>query len=168
MAKPRYIICSQDRLVDQATGMATHVNVVEKFAIKEERSPEPLPNVQYAVPNLPIAKMILTAVWAREAGDSESDEFEFEVLIHKPEDESITLQKGEFSFPPGLSYFRIDSGIIFTTHTKFKKGGTVVLENRIKKRGSDEWKSQEFPIEIEVTGAEAANVGENSADSANQ
>lgn len=169
MAKPRYIVCSQDRLVDQATGAVTHVNVVEKFVIKLEPAPEPPPGTQYLIPKIPIFKMILTAVWAREQDDSDSDDFEFEAILHKPSDEiPFVLHRGEFRFLAGASYFRIDSGIIFTTETKFTKSGAAVFENRIRKRGSDNWLSQQFPMEIEVISPEAANPSESNAHTTNQ
>jgi hypothetical protein len=155
MAKPRYILCSKELLVDQLTGLASHINVIDRFEIRIVRPPELPPGTAVAIPNLPIAQMLVTAAWAKETGDTERDVFEYETVLHKPDGTSDVVHKGEFQFL-SKRFYRIDTGIMFTTQTKFSTSGELSFESRIRKRGMEEWTSQSFALDIELVSPEPA------------
>jgi len=78
-----------------------------------------------------------------------------------------TIQSLAFCFGT-KRFFRVDAGLIFTTQTRFKESGELVVECRLKKQGTEQWLSQSFPLGIEVIPAESIGVSENVTESANQ
>jgi len=165
MPKPRYIVCCQERLVDQVSGLASHINVIDRLEIRELRQETPgdvRPATPLLIPKLPIAQMIVTAVWMTEPGDNEKDVYEFETIMLRTDGSSDVIHQGEFQF--SKHFYRIDTGVVFTTHTKFSASGELTFESRIRKQGSDQWLSQFFPLEL----AFIPLAVESPADSANQ
>jgi len=167
MARPRYIICAKDRLVDQASGLASHINVIDRLTIGHLKPPSVPDGVKLAILQQPIVQMVLTAVWIKDDNDSESDEFEYETIIRKPNAEPLISHTGEFRFLK--RYYRIDSGITFTTGTQFPSSGEMILENRIRKRGTTDWLAQAFSFELEVNRqSEPSPLSDDPAECANQ
>lgn len=167
MARPRYIICSQDQLIDPATGLISHVHVPDRFVLQSQPAPSDIPaGTEVVIPNVPIARMILAATWIKGEDDSESDVFDYETVLHKPGDEPRVMQTGEFRFEK--RFFRINAGLVFTTHTKFATSGEMVLESKIKKRGTEAWISQTFVIDIEVLHGDQAKADAPVAEAANR
>jgi hypothetical protein len=160
MARTRYIICAEDRLLDRFTGLASHINVVDKIVLAVGAANPPGGQTPL-LPEIDVARFIMTAVWVREPGDD--GPFDYDVLIHR--DSGIeSVARGEFEFTK--MFHRIDAGFRFTTKTK-STSGLVDIECRIRKQGASEWLSQSFPLEIEVRpsdsilGASAASANEN-------
>jgi hypothetical protein len=160
MARPRYIICAEDRLLDRFTGLASHINVVDKIVLAVGAA-NPVEGQNDLLPEIDVARFIMTAVWVRESADD--GPFDYEVLIHR--DSGVELvSRGEFEFTK--MFHRIDAGFRFTTKTK-TTSGLVDIECRIRKRGTNDWLSQSFPLEVEVRqgefvlGASAASANEN-------
>lgn len=165
MARARYIICAKDRLVDQASGLTSHINVIDRLHIAQVKTAFP-DGVKIAVMRFPTIQIILTAVWSKGAEDSESDEFEYETILHKPHAESLTTHQGEFRFVKKNQ--RIDSGISIMSDSQFPASGELVLESRIRKRGTSDWLSQTFTLDIDVTSVEAPAIDAAPTECANQ
>lgn len=167
MAKPRYIICSQERIIDQASGLASHINVLDRFVVHSFKTPETAQaDKVFLVPQIPVAQFVVTAAWAKGEDDSKDDEFDFEVILRKPEGEEKTIQSGTFRF--AKRFFRIDAGVMITTRSTFTQSGEMVLECKIRKQGTVPWLSQSFPIDIEVVPVETAHIEEDAGEHANQ
>jgi hypothetical protein len=166
MARPRYIVCSENQLVDPANGLVSHVNVVDRLGITRQSSPSLPQGTTVFVPIVPIGKLICSAVWTRDEGD-EGAVFEYEMRFHKPgEDSPKVMQTGELSF--AQRFFRIDAGLLFTTRTNFIQSGELIVECRIRRRGSDDWQSQSFAIDVEVTAGATSELADSPAEAANR
>jgi hypothetical protein len=107
------------------------------------------------IPKIPIGQLIVSASWAKQATDGENDVYEYETVMHRPDGTSDVIHRGEVQFLK-KRFYRIDSGVIFTTHTKFQASGELVFESRIRKSGTDDdWVSQSFALDIEFVPLES-------------
>src|SRR5687768_10368059 len=140
MAKPRYIICAHDRIVDHATGLVSHINVVDRIIVsaQSQRIPE---GASVIVPETELFGFVMTSVWIRDDEEGPEDDYNFEVLIHYPDGRSKAGASGKFRF--SKMFHRIDLGVRFTTHSNIVNG-RLVIESRIQKQGSEGWLSQSF------------------------
>ena len=147
MPIPRYIICCETRLVDKATSLVTHCNVIDGFAFAVDvKSPPPADQILFG-------RLIATAVWMREDADEIGDEYEYEFRIHKPGEEPKTTTSGTFKF--SRRFQRIEQGFLFSP-TNTIPPGIHFVESRIRRVGSDDWLSQKFPFTVELIKTDSA------------
>jgi len=155
MIRPRYILCSESRIVDRATGLVTHYNVVDELTLGVGTS-KPLAG------GLPMLKFVMTAVWARVGDEDSEDLFEFETYIHMPGEENARcIHAGEFAFGEH-SFHRLEAfvagivvagpppeGIAPADVLRFASG-TRRLESRVRRSGDNEWLAQDYLIPVRV------------------
>ena len=148
MVRPRYIICSEGHVVDRATNLITHYNVIDTITVGV---PTPEPHT----PVLVGFQIYLSAVWARE-NDLEKDiEYEAEVRIFSPGlNEPTIVRPGNFRF--GEHYYHRINVVIRpgppggAEVTIKPRDGVMRLECRIRPARGGEWLSQEYLIPFKV------------------
>jgi hypothetical protein len=145
MITPRYMICSEGKLVDRETGLVSHINVIDKVLVTRgaHLPGQPTPSIRFFV----------SAVWcADEAALGETCEWEF--LVSFPGDsEPRRLASGEFQLT--TPFHRFD--VLFQTMAGDPSKAQVVLRtgplrftSRVRLAGTDEWLSQDYVVPVEV------------------
>jgi len=146
MITPRYMICSEGRLVDRETGLVSHINVVDKVVITRG----------VLSPGLPVPtsmRFFVSAVWsADEAGMGQTCDWEF--LVSFPGDkEPRSMASGQFQF--SVPFHRFD--VLFQTRPgdasqaqSEPQSGAIRFTSRVRPVGADEWLSQDYAILVEV------------------
>jgi len=147
MPRPRYIVCSETRIVDRETGLCTYCNVADGLTFsssQDPRSVEPRQRLARAF------RMYVSATWLRSTDSESQYDFEFETRIHIPGGKDpIPMTNGMFRFDK-VSH-RIETAVLFPLDLPGKpEQGIMDIECRIRKVGDSEWISQSFPILVEV------------------
>jgi hypothetical protein len=162
MPTPRYIICSETRIIDRGSGLVTHINIIDGFVfVVSSKTPETM-----SIDEVPVHKMIASAVWMKLEDDAPDCEYEYQYLLHKPGQEPRLCSSGTFRF--SRTFHRIEQGFLMRAGKDdlAYPHGVVVVENRIRPADSDEaWQSQGFPITVEVRVIDDAPVAEEAANS---
>ena len=163
MIRPRYILCSESRIIDRATGLITHYNVMDELALGVG-PPNPVTG------GLPFLKFVMTAVWMRVGDENREDVFEFETYMYVPGEETgRCIHAGEFQFGEhrfhrleafvqgGFAVGPAPSGTE-PADRLWLTSGTLRLESRIRRAGDDEWLRQEYliPVRVEQRTSEVA------------
>jgi hypothetical protein len=142
MARPRYIVCSEDRVTDRVTGLVSHFNVIEELTVNQQQAPEEMVSSH----GTPWLRMVVTALWSKDDEDLEDDVFEHDMLLHLPGNEKPeTVIMGEVKFSARNHRFEM-----MVAGQPFTVAGTVVFESRLRKKGSFDWLSQKYEIPINV------------------
>jgi hypothetical protein len=157
MAKPLYIVCCESVIQDKASNLVTHFNVIEQFTISSVQHHDE--TVVKTMSGRPVP-LSVDSVWIAEDGDLDCD-FDIQLTFNfEPQEkaEDILIDTTfKFSGPRHRSTFAISPGVMFT------KAGTFVVTARIKKKGTSDWISQVYPIEVQdlrTTKANASGVSE--------
>ena len=143
MPRPVYIICSESGSDDLRTGLASFFNIIEKIQVA--RHPAQL-SPKGSFP-LPVTPFRVTAVWMEEKDDKPSQEYEYEMRLVLPPAIVVTPLEGKFTFEAGRILYRMS---IIGALPAFAESGMFVAESRIRKVGELTWKSQDFPIPVEI------------------
>lgn len=163
MIRPRYIICSESRIVDRATGLVTHVNVLDELAVSlGPRKEQPAA--------LPFLKFVTTAVWMRESDEESEEAYVFETYMYVPgEEEARRIHAGEFQFGSSR-FYRLDAfvqvGLKLDEASSGNglrlKPGILRLESRVRRSGDVEWLTQDYliPVRVDQTAPELAEPPE--------
>jgi len=152
MVRPRYIICSEGRVIDQATKLISHFNVIDQITVSMQTS-----TVKTAEPRLVGLALELSAVWMKEDESEKEVDYETEVRLFSPGgDEPQVARLGTFRFGEHY-YHRInmtirpgpageESAVIEL------REGMMRLECRIRPLGGGEtdWISQDYLIPVKV------------------
>jgi hypothetical protein len=151
MMKPRYMLCCEERVVDQETGLVTYYNVTDQLSVISSTT-----DVRTVVP-LPLPKLVVSAVWARDIETEDRDELcqhEMRMLVPGEETPRV-LHTGEFQFGE-CRYYRFDlvlqpqpkpSGDV-PASTICLRPGILRLESRVRREVDTAWLSQEYEIPI--------------------
>jgi hypothetical protein len=139
MPRPSYIICAQHIVEDKRTSLVSLFNIVERVEI------HPLPTVDGPI-FLEAMNLHFQAVWMREDGDNAQDEFEHQLLITSTAADPIIGVPVTFRFENPLQRF---AGRI-QAHLMFAGPGTMRVESRIRRVGSDGWLTQDYLIPVEL------------------
>lgn len=152
MVRPRYLICCESRIVDRATGLITHYNVLDELSVTIAAS-----KAQTAA--MPLLKFVMTSVWMRETEDEPEDTYEFETYMHVPgEEEARCIHKGQFQFGQSRSY-RLEvfvQGVAVQGDDSATKGGLRLisgdlrLESRVRRCGDERWLLQDCVVPVRV------------------
>ena len=164
MARARYIICSESRLVDRTSGLVSHINALEQITVS--LTPTVHPEATHAgkpaeTKSIRFPNMVLVAVWMRDEQDDPDQQYHFETRLYRPgEATPTTVQQGEFAFGESM-FFRIElvlqHGPPGEASTEVPmRPGVLRLESRIRRHGSEEWLSQDYPIPVTVVRAETS------------
>lgn len=146
MPRPKYIICSQSRIIDKFSGLVSHINVLDELhAVKPAATMPPGAAIQ------PLTTLSLIAVWERSETDSDDELFELDVRMHVPgADIPRTLYVGDTSFGTSRNY-RID----ITVGLPAMNTGILLFESRFRRKGELDWLMQGYEIKIVVETTEA-------------
>ena len=92
----------------------------------------------------------MVAAWLAEPSDKEGDEFEVESRFLLPPD-GKPLELTKTTFKIGSSDKPLHRFVTrFTVPPAITTAGMVLVESRIKKIGTEDWKSQTSPIIVEI------------------
>lgn len=159
MPRPLYIVCSESAAIDQDTNRASLFNVVEGLQVTVV--PKPSGEGVAFVKTLDFRGI---AVWMRNEDDDPEDEYEFELAARAPGDaDENVFGDGKFKFTKRLHRFNVLIGV----HKPWTESGMFVFTSRIRRVGTSEWLSQEFPILVDVTKKIPANQLDGVEESAN-
>ena len=145
MIAPRYMICSEGRLVDRETGLVSHINVIDRLLI---------PGV--AIPPgqaIPFIRFFVSATWSAEEADMGRN-CEWEFLVSFPGDSKPrTMASGQFQFTLPFQCF----DVLFQTlpgdasQAQVKlQTGAIRFTSRVRLVDTDEWLSQDCAVSVEV------------------
>src|SRR3989304_5139678 len=143
MITPRYMICSEGKLVDREMGLVSHINVIDRLLISRGLHPP--------AQGVPMIRFFVSAVWAWGAEEPPTGETcDWEMLVAFPgESEPRTMASGQFQFT--APFHRFD--ILFQTmagdasHGQVKLGtGAIRFTSRVRAAGATEWLSQDYAI----------------------
>ena len=139
MPRPRYIVCSETRIVDRETGLCTYCNVADGLTFsssQDPRSVEPRDRISRAV------RMYVSATWLRSTDSESQYDFEFETRIHIPGGKDpIPMTNGMFRFDK-VSH-RIDTAVLFPLVLPGKpEKGMGLGETPVKRRVTSELQPQ--------------------------
>jgi hypothetical protein len=140
MPRPIYIICSQGGSEDKASGQVSLFNVIDKLFLRRNQ-----PNTPPPPPQPGISQIRITASWMRVSGDYDQ-EFEFETrMFFPPENAMYGVAKGTFTF--AQDWQRLTN--VLVGPLPIQGPGILRVQNRVRRKGSEEWVAQECPIIVE-------------------
>lgn len=159
MPRPLYIVCSESAAVDQDSNRVSLFNVVEGLEVTLQT----IPSEQ----RLTFVKTLGfrgIAVWMRSEDDDPEDDYEFELAARAPGDtEENVFADGKFKFTKRNHRFNVHIGV----HKPWTESGMFVFISRIRKVGTTEWLSQDFPIHVDVKKKVPANQLDGAEESSN-
>jgi hypothetical protein len=141
MPKPLFIICSESGVEDKDSRMISLYNILEKVeATRSSASGSRGPAICRPMP------FRITAVWMRTEEDGH-DDLEAQIAMFLPADgQEVTGERVRFRYEPGKPLHRL---VVFTNSDWFNGPGVFRAVSRIRKVGSTEWITQEYPVTIE-------------------
>ena len=146
MPRPVYILCVQSSSEDRESNLLSLFGLVENFQITP--IPAPLPNQPVFVLWQPIRAV---GAWLAEADDGPADEYESELRVFIPGIEApFVVATGVFRFRDPLPARPLHRFVVnFPTPLPLAQPGTMCIEHRIRRKGTEEWLSQDYPVIVE-------------------
>ena len=146
MPKGDYILCCQGSSNDKDSGLFSAFEFIEMITV----SPIPAPKDGEQFVIVQLSPLRIVACWMIEPhmGEKFEDEFEFEFRILHPDGEISRLTEGKFKFaaPHPVPFHRLT--LSTEVGPPFEKSGIVRVEGRARKKGTDQWVSQDYPIVV--------------------
>ena len=142
MARPVYIICAESVAADQQTNLVSAFQLIERISLRE--TPTTHPEVR------PLAhfRCKVVAVWMKEPGD-EDKEFEHEIVFPITRDGKEASHKTDtFSFPSETLFQRFLVTVVGIPYAG--ETGVIEIVSRLRAVGDNEWKTQSYPLLVEV------------------
>ncbi|HQU44133.1 MAG TPA: hypothetical protein PK867_15040 [Pirellulales bacterium] len=136
MPKPVYIVCAESAVEDKLTSKHSVFNIIEKVMAFKREEDQPLTTFS----------CVVSAVWRREPRDDCDFETEFAVLLPKS-GERHSIAQQEFKFPPGNQMARFN--LLFNGPPPVDGGGVLEFLHCIRKKGTNEWSTQSYPVFVE-------------------
>jgi len=137
MLKPIYIICCELNLQDQASGLPSYINILEKVIFRKSAEP-PLAMIT--------PQMRVFAAWMGEAEDINQElEFETNILV-SGSNRMVNVHKGRF-ICSGDGLIRLSAHLIGPSPVDGP--GIMRIQNQIRRVDSEKWLIQEYPIIFE-------------------
>lgn len=147
MPTPAYILFARDVEKDQSTNLISLTSVVERMVIDLDRIPDRARDKTNGQVMLPV-QFRGVAVWLRDKGD-EGKTFESELVFINPNGDEDVKAHSEFEFAaPFLQRFFLKIASI----PMVTESGILTVESRVRRKGNKRWKSQSYPILIQVKG----------------
>lgn len=139
MASPVYILCSQSSAEDG--GLLSLFNIIETIGIVATKE---------AVKEFRVFGFRAYAVWMRDEGEVGGPEYEYEWLIRPESGEAPSVVSGgTLVFEKAFARLRCD------IHMKtFPGPGIMRVESRIRPTGTEEWRSQSYPVVLKMEPSE--------------
>jgi len=147
MPAAAYIVCAQSVSRDETNNLVSLNSVIERMVIRIDPKHKKPKKKKADGPVLIPAPLKGIAVWSREAADKDS-EFESEVVVRTPDGEESIMAATTFSFGKGQNLQRIF--LNFAGIPWMNSSGVLVIENRVRKSGNKRWKSQSYPILVDI------------------
>jgi hypothetical protein len=147
MPTPRYILCSEVRLVDQVSGLVTHVNVLELVTFTIYQPPKDKAAIVPGGGETPGIDTTLTAVWMKDEADGPEQVFDIELAANIPgRDEPAILNVSQAAFGNN-SFLRSEAKIRFATIAP----GLLRFTSRMRPHGTETWVAeQQFTVPIVI------------------
>ena len=148
MPRPVYIICAQSMTQDKDTNLVSFFTVIERVTMK-------LPPLGQATPAPPAAHDSLArdvtafkvmAAWVREQDDNGEFEHEFSVVVDGEE-----KPHGRRPFVFGEDKWMQRFVLLMHGLPAPSTSGIVSVKSKVRRHGSNEWLSQEYPILVELS-----------------
>ena len=146
MPAAAYIVCAQSVSRDEMNNLVNLNAVIERMVIRID-SKQKKPQKKGAGPVLIPAPLQGIAVWSREPADTDK-EFESEVILRTPDGEETVMASTTFGFSEGQNLQRIF--LNFAGIPWMDSPGVLVVENRVRRAGNKRWKSQSYPILVDI------------------
>jgi hypothetical protein len=145
MPSPVFIICCESGSDDSLTGLASLFNVIDTFVVNSA----PVEDTNQAtVPRDGAPSLRIVATWRAICPDDFEGEFESELrMIFEPSGETQSLAAQTIRFWREKPRHRLTAVI---GALNLPMSGTLTVESRIRRRGSDAWLSQSYPIDVVV------------------
>lgn len=89
---------------------------------------------------------VCIAVWRREEGDSDEDDYEHESRLMVPGKGEFDGHKGKFRFTKPYHRFALHSAL----QIPGIESGLLIFESRIRKVGDADWLTQSYSIAVTV------------------
>lgn len=147
MPDPAYVVCAQNVTRDESNNLVSLNSVIERMLIRIDPKHKKPRKKKGDGPVLIPAPLKGIAVWTREDSDGEK-EFESEVVLRTPDGEEAVMAETTFNFSESQNLQRIFlnfAGIPWMT-----KSGTLIVESRVRRKGNKRWKSQSYPILVDI------------------
>ncbi len=146
MILPRYMICSEGRIVDRETGLVSHINVTDRLVVARGQG-----HPRQVSSGL---RFFVSAAWATDEETPSEDQYEWEMSASFPgEKEPRAVGSGEIRFTH--PFYRIDVlfqlilGDPLQAQVKMQTG-IIRFTSRIRRKGDTDWLSQEYPVRLDV------------------
>jgi hypothetical protein len=153
MARPVFILCAQGTATDRESGLLTIFQVIERLEVKALPILDGGEGVQIVyVSSMPV-HVVCCWLFELEKGDHFGDEFHFEFrALAPPGGIIVSLLLAEGTFRCGEPERDLLQRIILKLEGPhpFHKPGWWQIQSRIRKKGTDEWFSQDYPIEVSL------------------
>ncbi len=152
MAKPVYIVCSENGAEDRISGRTSLFNLLEQIQISK------LPPDFKGIVFSKVASIWVTAMWMRESEDEGAGEFEFKISLKMPNvAETIEMLGGSFAFEKVFQriMMRLEGPL------PIPGPGIMNVQCMIRRAGTSDWLTQECPIileEVTPPGIDAAQL----------
>lgn len=151
MPAPAYILFAREVDKNKKNNMVSLGSVIERLVVNVDNLPdgirdqdEPMLGVEFRG----------VAVWLREAADV-GKEFESELAFIKPDGTETVKARSEFKFAEDQNLQRFFLKI--TNIPLLEESGVLQVESRIRRKGNKRWKSQQYPILVDMKNASNGN-----------
>ena len=143
MPRPLYILCAQSFAINQDTNTLSVFHILESLNTFIGLQPSPGETV---VSHERFA-FVGFAAWRRGEGEDSDQEYEFEILLKRPDQEQpVSMTPGTFKFTMPNQRFNVH----FAQMEPFTQSGDLVFTSRIRPVGTTEWLTQDYPIRVDV------------------
>ncbi len=149
MIAPRYMVCSEGRIIDRDTGLVSHINVIDKLLVtRGHGDPGQV---------LSALRFFISAVWATDEETPSEGQCEWEMLVSFPgQTEPQKMGSGEFQFTKPFQRIEVLFQGIFGTPPQSLvrlETGVLRISSHVRRKGDDEWLSQDYTIALDVVSA---------------
>ena len=147
MPESAYIVCAKNVSRDESNNLVSLNSVVERMLIRIDKKHKKPKKKKGEGPVLIPAPLKGISVWTREDADTDK-EFESEIVLRTPDGQESVMAETTFTFSESQNLQRIF--LNFAGIPWMDKSGTLVVESRVRKKGNKRWKSQTYPILVDI------------------
>jgi hypothetical protein len=147
MPKPLFIIVCQSGAEDKDTGLISLFHVVDRIDAQILKIPPEGLKGTVLVQDMPLK---VVATWIKDDDESYDQEYEFQVVGLMPPDGTVGFSSnGSFRFSEGKPRHRLTANV--HGQLPVKGSGTLLVESKVRKVGTQDWIVQSYPIQVEAT-----------------